>query len=186
MRRDFTTRRRSILGSLIFLLLADVALATYSWLLASEMQTPREQAVRQALRLKLLQTNIADSQKIRNDTPNTQKDCEKFEQSLLPASTGDFSVSSEIGAVAKKTGVRLESLSFKRTAIPERGVTEVGIESIIDGDYRSVIPFLNGLQRSASIYVIESLTLAPERSSQGSSNLIKLGLHLKTYFRTGA
>jgi Tfp pilus assembly protein PilO len=186
MRRDFTTRRRTILACLVVLLLADLALAGYSWQLASSPEMPREQSARQALRLKLLQKNIEEAQRIKADMPTTQKECEKFEQSLLPSSTGYFSLSSELGGIAKKSGVQLEALSFKPTTIPERGMTEMVIESTINGDYRSVMQFLNGLQRSANIYEAESLTLATEKSNQGPVNLIKLELHLKTYFRTTA
>jgi len=148
MRRDFTTRRRTILGCLIVLVLADLALAGYSWQLASSPQMPREQSARQTLQLKLLQKNIEEVQKIKADMPTTQEECEKFEHSLLSSSTGYFSLSSELGAIAKKSGVQLEALSFKPTAIPERGMTEMAIEATINGDYRSVIQFLNGLQRS--------------------------------------
>lgn len=186
MRRDFTTRRRLILGALILLIAADLALAAYTWQLSSAPQTPRELPVRQALQLKLLQKNIEEAQKIKEETPATQRDCEKFEQSLLPASTGYSSLSSELDAIAKKSGVRLEALSFKPTAIPERGMIEMAIESTINGDYRSVMEFLNGLQRSANIYEVESLNLATEKSLHGPANAIKLSLHLKTYFRAKA
>lgn len=185
MRHDFTTRRRTILGALIFLLLADVALAAYSWQLSSP-QISREESAREILRLKLLRKSIADAQKIKEETPATQKDCEKFENSLLPAGSGYSSLSSELGGLAKKSGVHLENVAFKPTAIPERGMTEVAMESTINGDYRSVIQFLNDLQRSANIYEIQSLTLANEKSNQGPANVIKVGLHLKTYFRTAA
>ena len=184
MRRDFTTRRRTILACLILLLLADLALA--GWQLLSSPQMPREQSARQALQLKLLQKNIEEVQKIKADMPTTQKECEKFEKSLLPSSIGYFSLNSELDGIAKKSGVKLEALSFKPTPIPERGMTEMAIESTIKGDYRSVIQFLNGLQRSANIYEVESLSLATEKANQGPANLIKLELHLKTYFRTTA
>jgi hypothetical protein len=45
---------------------------------------------------------------------------------------------------------------------------------------------LNGLQRSASLYAVDSLTLAPETANQAAANVIKVALHLKTYFRTAA
>ena len=63
---------------------------------------------------------------------------------------------------------------------------EVAIDSTISGDYKSVILFLNGLQRSTNIYEVESLALATESAGQGPANVIKVALHLKTYFRTPA
>jgi hypothetical protein len=186
MPRDFTTRKRTILTFLVFLLIADLVLAVYSSQLVSGRQMAPGQTSKEMLQLKLLQKNIEEARKIKEEMPKTKKDCEKFEQSLLPSSAGFFSLSSDLGATARKSGVKLDTLSFKPTAIPERGMTEMTIESTINGDYRSVIQFLNGLQRSANNYVVESLTLATEGSKQGPANVIKLELHLKTYFRTAA
>jgi hypothetical protein len=186
MQRDFTTRRRTILGFVTFLLLADVGLAAYSWELATAPHASSAQFERIGLQLKMLQADITRAQKIKNDMPNIQKDCEQFEKSLLAASSASSSLSSELGNVAKKSGVRLEEFSFKPTAIPERGMTEVAIDSTITGDYKSVIQFLNGLQRSNNNYIVESLTLATNNSNQGPVNVIKVGLHLKTYLRATA
>jgi hypothetical protein len=182
MQRDFTTRKRTILGFVTFLLLADAGLAAYSYELAAPHATEK-QVSQMALQLKMLQADISRAQKIKNDMPNIQKDCEKFEKSLLAASSASSSLSSELGSVAKKSGVRLEDLTFKPTAVPERGMTEVAIDSTITGDYKSVIQFLNGLQRSNNNYIVESLTLATDNSNQGPANVIKVGLHLKTYLR---
>jgi hypothetical protein len=186
MQRDFTTRKRAIVGFVTILLLADVGLAAYSYELATAPRASAERFKQMAIQIKMNQAEITRAQKIKNDTPNIQKDCEKFEKSLLAASSGSSSLSSELGSVAKKSGVRLEDLTFKPTAIPERGMTEVAIDSTITGDYKSVIQFLNGLQRSNNNYIVGSLTLATDNSNQGPANVIKVGLHLKTYLRATA
>ena len=186
MPRDFTTRKRAILGGLTCLLAADLALAVYSWQLASEPLTTEPQFSKQEMRLKVLEAPIARAQRIREDLPRTQRECETFERLLLPSSTGYSSVTSELGEIAKKSGVTQQGTSFKPTPIPERGLTEVAMESTIEGDYKNVILFLNGLQRSANIYEVESLTLGQPSGNKGPANVIKVGLHLKTYFRTAA
>ncbi len=178
MPRDFTTRKRAILGGIICLVLADLALAYYNSQLASETLTTPEQFSKQEMGLKKLEAPIARARKIREEMPDTQRECEQFERMLLLARSGYSSVSSELVEIAKKSGVRLEGVSFKRTPIPERRLTEVAMEN--------VILFLNGLQRSANIYEVESLTLAPQKDNKGPANVIKVGLHLKTYFRTSA
>ena len=185
MPRDFTTRKRAILGALTCLVAADLALAAYSWQLASEPLTTEEFSKQEKL-LKKMEAPIARAQQIQEDMPATQRECEKFEGLLLPASNGYSSVTSELGAIAKKSGVSQEGTSFKPTPIPERGLTEVAMESTIEGDYKNVILFLNGLQRSPNMYEVESLTLAPPSGNKGPANVIKVGLHLKTYFRTAA
>ncbi|HKW34711.1 MAG TPA: type 4a pilus biogenesis protein PilO [Candidatus Acidoferrum sp.] len=186
MARDFTTRKRTILGGVICLVAADLVLAGYSYQLSSQPLTTAPVFVRQEDYLKKLKASVARAEQIREDMPNTQRDCEKFERMLLPASSGYSSVSSELSEIAKKSGVNVQGVGFKTTPVPERGLTEVVMESTIEGDYKNVILFLNGLQRSANIYEVESLALAPQKDNKGPANVIKVGLHLKTYFRAGA
>jgi Tfp pilus assembly protein PilO len=186
MTRDFKTRKRAILAGVICLVAADLALAAYSYQLTSQPLTTGSVFTRQEDYVKKLKASVERAEQIREDMPNTQRDCEKFEHMLLPASTGYSSVLSELRDVAKKSGVRPPDVGFKPTAVSSRGLIEVAMESTIEGDYRNVILFLNGLQRSANIYEVESLALAPQKDNKGPVNVIKVGLHLKTYFRAGA
>jgi type II secretion system (T2SS) protein M len=189
MRRDFTSRKRIILGGLTLLILADVALAAYSQHLSSVSRAPQHHA-REITQQDLLRADIQRAQRIRDSIPAIQKDCERFEQSLFPASSGYSSVRAELGSIARKNGSRLDGISFKPTDIANRGMTEIAIDATVDGDYKSVIGFLNGLQRSTSLYAVDSLALAPENTNQNAiqtpTHVIKVALHLKTYFRTGA
>jgi type IV pilus assembly protein PilO len=181
---DFSARKQMILGGVILLALADVALGLYSWELASAPQTPQQQYAQQSMQLKVLKGDIERAQKIRSDIPSTQKDCDRFEQSLFPVSTGYSSVTSELGDMAKKTGVQLEDVAFKQDSESHK-IVEVVIDATINGDYKNVVAFLNAVQRSNSTYAMDSLTLGSE-NSQGPAGFIKVAVHLKTYFRTTA
>ncbi len=186
MRRDFALRKRIILAGVILLVLADVALAAYSWELSSAPHAPQQQLAVETRQHDLLKADIKRAQDIRDNIPAIQKDCDHFEQSLLPASSGYSAVRSELGAIARKSGIQLEDQAFKQTEISNRGITEVAIDATVNGDYKSVIGFLNGLQRSANLYEVDGLVLASENANQASTNVIKVALHLKTYFRTAA
>ena len=186
MRRDFTMRRQIILTGVTFLVLADVALGVYAWDLSNAAHAPQQQIAVENRQRDLLRADIKRAQDIRNDIPAIQKDCDRFEQSLFSASSGYSAVRSELGATAKKSGIRLDDLGFKETKVPDRGVTEVIVDVTVTGDYKSVITFLNGLQRSASLYAVDDLTLGSDNANQASSNTIRVALHLRTYFRTAA
>lgn len=186
MRRNFTFRKQAILAGVALLVLLDVALAIYSWQLASAPQTPREQFSVELKQHDLLKADIKRAQDIRDKIPAIQKDCEKFEQSLFPASSGYSAVTSELGGIAKKSGIALEDLAFRQTEIVSRGATEVAIDATVNGDYKSVIQFLNAVQRSGNLYEVDTLALATENAGQGLSGVIKVSLHLKTYFRTAS
>jgi Tfp pilus assembly protein PilO len=186
MRRDFTFRKPIILAAVILLVLADLALAAYGWQLSSAPRAPQEQLAVEIKQHDLLKADIKRAQAIRDNIPAIQKDCDHFEQSLFPASSGYSAVRSELGGIAGKSGIQLDALTFKESKIANRGMTEVSIDVTVNGGYKSVIGFLNGLQRSANLYEVDSLTLASENANQGSANVIRVALHLRTYFRTAA
>ena len=123
MRRDFTLRRRIILVGVVLLVLADIGLAVYSWQLGSGPHAPKEEFAAQSKQHDLLKKSIDDAQKIRDNIPVIQKDCDHFEQSLFPASAGYSAVRSELGDAAKKSGIYIEDLSFKQAEISNRGMT---------------------------------------------------------------
>jgi Tfp pilus assembly protein PilO len=183
MQRDFTFRRQAILAGLVLLVLADVTLAVYSWQLASAPQTPQQQFTLETQQHDMLKGDIRHAQGIRDKIPAIQVQFDQIEKSFRPASSGYSAVRSELGEIGKKAGIQLEDLSFKQTEIANRGMTEVLIDATINGDYKSVIHFLNGVQRSTN-YEVDNLTLAADNSNQGASGVIKVSLHLKTYFRT--
>jgi hypothetical protein len=65
-------------------------------------------------------------------------------------------------------------------------MTQVLVDATVVGDYKNVIQFLNGVQRSPNLYEVDALVLATENVNQAPSGAIKVALHLKTYFRTAS
>lgn len=184
MKRNVTLQKRMVIGLLALLVLADVALAAYSWQLTSAPQTPQQELALQTKQLEVLRADIKRGESIRQLTPAIQRDCERFEQSLLSESDGYSSVTAELDAVAKKAGAQIESRDFKKKEIPNRSVEEVAIDITVNGEYTSVVRFLNGLQRSQNIYAVDGLALASDTQNQGANGPIKVSVHMKTYFRT--
>lgn len=181
MRRDFRFEKRATLLGLVLLVAADIALAAYSWNFAS---SPRPQQDLAALTRNrdLLRADIARAQDIRKKMPAIQKDCDQFEESLYPATTGYSSVSSELGAIAKKAGLQIDS-SFRQQDVKGRPLREVEIESTVIGSYAGVVHFLNGLQRSNVVYAVEGLAAKSESGPQGATGQVRVTIHIKTYFR---
>ena len=188
MHRDFTFRRRAIMTFMGALLLADLALAGYSWHMAASPKTPEETLARQTRQLKVLSGEIDRAAKIKADLPATMTDCDRFERSLLPADTGYSTVSAELGDLAKKSGLNMQGVSFHQTGVKDRPLYLVDMDAQVNGSYESVVHFINGLQRSNDIYVVESLALASDTKTggPGSGDLLHVTLRMRTYFRTNA
>jgi Tfp pilus assembly protein PilO len=183
MRHDFTLERRAILLGLVLLVAADVALAVYGWNLSSA-RPPQEDLAIITRNRDLLRADIARAQDIRQKIPAIQKDCDQFEQSLYPANTGYSSVSGELGSIASKAGLQLESRSFLQTEVKGRDLEQVDIEAVVTGSYSGVVRFLNGLQRSNNVYAVEALQGKSDQGQQASRGEVRVSMHIKTYFRT--
>jgi Tfp pilus assembly protein PilO len=183
MKRDANLQKRLVIGGLALLVLADVALATYSWKLSSAGRTPQQELALQTKQLEVLRADIKRGESIRQLTPAIQKDCDRFEHSLLPVTSGYSAVSAELDAIARKAGARIEDRSFKQKEIPNRGMQEVSIDITVNGEYTGVVHFLNGLQRSENLYAVDGLALAGDSQNQGANAPIRVTVHMKTYFR---
>lgn len=185
MKRDVKLQKRMIIGALGLLVLADVALAAYSWQLSSAPRTPQQELAGQNKELELLRADTKRGEAIRQLTPAIQRDCDRFEQSLLPVGVGYSTVSAELDEIAKKAGAQIETREFKQKEIPNRALQEVSIDITVDGEYTSIVRFLNGLQRSQNLYAVDGLALAGETQNQGATGALRVAVHMRTYFRAG-
>jgi Tfp pilus assembly protein PilO len=182
MRRDFKIKKNVIVLLVVSLIAADVALGFYSWSLASA-QSAKQELVLMTRNRDLLKKDIQRAQEIRGRIPVIQKDCDAFEHSLFPESTGYSAVSAELGALAAKSGLRLDSRSFNPKTVKGRDLTELAINAQVTGDYHGVVRFLNGLQRSTNFYAVEGLSAHSSARLQGASGALQVTVHIKTYFR---
>ncbi|MGA2813613.1 MAG: hypothetical protein ABSG16_19595 [Candidatus Acidiferrum sp.] len=183
MPRDFALQKRLILTGLGLLVAADLALAAYSWRLASSPHTPKQQLDQERKELDLLRADIRRAQSIREKIPATQQDCDKFEHSLKLAGSGYSAISTELGAAADKASLRIDDLSFKQKGIPSRNMDVVDMDATVTGEYVSVVRFLNTLQRSENLYEVDALSVTGDSQSHTGNGPVRVVLHMKTYFR---
>lgn len=129
---------------------------------------------------KRVEANLDEAETIRRKLPQIERDCDRFlTADLLGSSTGYSDVVADLGAVAKRSGLRASGIRFQQKDLPKRGVSEVGVTTVVEGDYPSLVRFINGLERSKNFYLLDSLALA---SGPGTGN-IRLNVSLRTYFR---
>ena len=177
------TWKKWVGAAVALLLLADLGLAVLLVQLSRQspdgMRLERDRLARQE---QLLKADVARGQKIQVSLPQVGKDCDDFyRQSFLDATTGYSAVETDLGGIAAKAGLKTSGLTFKATPVKDRGVTEISISTSVEGDYPTVIQFVNGLERSKNFYLLNNLSLT---SAMGGR--IKLQLELHTYFRTNA
>jgi len=182
MTSDFKVRKRLIVGALALLALADVGLIAYAIQNAGDSGAPQLRLAQEARTLKLLRADVERAQKIRKEIPAIQADCEKFERSMAPSSAAYSTVVAELGETAKKAGVRMEGVTFHETQISDKPFSQIGIEATVEGPYANVVRFLNGLQTSSALYIVNELGLAS--GTQNTSGSLHVSVRMATYFRT--
>lgn len=127
-----------------------------------------------------LAKDVRHAREIRKRLPAVQGQCDRFfREQLQPTTKGYSAVVADLGGLAGKAGLRTSGVSFRQHVVENRGVVEVGVSAAVEGDYPSLVRFINGLERSKNFYVMESLTL-----ESGTAGTVRLNLQLKTYFRS--
>jgi hypothetical protein len=177
----FRVWKRWVQGAVALLLLLNLGLVLSIWRAAeSAPQAQRDERDRLAAQARLMAADVGRAQAIRQRLPQKGRECDQFyAEELVPASSGYSTLVSDLGEIAGHAGLKTNIVGFKQKELAERGVTEVKITAAVEGDYPSLIRFINGLERSKNFYLLDQLTLAS--SSTGG---IKLNMELRTYFRS--
>ena len=106
-------------------------------------------------------------------------DADKFSERRLPFAYSQ--VAGELGALAKKQGVKLTRVQYSEAPVLEGGagaLTEVRMDASLSGDYRPLVVFINGLERNKMFFLINGVTLTGQQSGT-----VGLRLKLTTYLR---
>jgi type IV pilus assembly protein PilO len=108
------------------------------------------------------------------------KDADKFYKQRLPFA--DSQVAGEVGALAKKQGVKLTRVQYAHSPVMDGtagALTEARMDASLSGDYRPLVLFINSLERDKMFFLITGLTLTGQQSGT-----VGLRLRLTTYLRS--
>jgi hypothetical protein len=104
-------------------------------------------------------------------------DADTFYATRLPY--GYSEVAAELGVLTKKSGVHLGQVHYTQAAVPGvSALTEVRMDSIISGDYRPIVLFINAIERDKQFFVINGINLTGQQTGQ-----VNLRLRMTTYLR---
>jgi hypothetical protein len=181
--RDFTLQRKLIIGGLAVLLLADGALAYLSMKMAVPRNVREKTIATQNREAALIRGDIERARSIQREMPEVLKQFDEFEGTLLPSSKGYSVLSQEMAEYAKASHVMVEDVKFKEKDVEKRNLSEVIIESTVSGDYNGIVVFLNHLQRSKNVYIVDDLAVDSQNQQQGPPGSLRVNLHVRTYFR---
>ncbi|HEY4839505.1 MAG TPA: GspMb/PilO family protein [Candidatus Acidoferrales bacterium] len=174
------SRKNAIRIIIGLILLADIALIGVNWKLSSEQGNPADELRALRIRRDLMTADIRRAEAIRASLPAVQTETAGFmEKDLRPTGAWSSTITDDLGALAKESGLLLTTSHFREKSIDKRGVDEITISVTMQGAYPSLVSFINALERSKNFYLLDSLTL-----DTGSEGTLKLNLELRTYFRS--
>jgi Tfp pilus assembly protein PilO len=161
-------------------LVVDVALIAINWQMITSPRAPKDTLMLLRREDGLYRADLARAVQIRQQLPDVEhQDDEFFSGRLHPEGTGYSALVDDLGTLAQNSGLQAENWSFRQHDADKRGVVQIDIGTVINGDYSSVVRFIDSLQRSDSFYILDGMSLA-----QGSTGQLRLNLQLRTYFRT--
>jgi type IV pilus assembly protein PilO len=108
------------------------------------------------------------------------KDSDKFYKQRLPFANSE--VAGELGALAKKQGVKLTRVQYAYSPVLEGTageLTEARMDASLNGDYRPLVLFVNSLERDKMFFLITGVTLTGQQSGT-----VGLRVRLTTYLRS--
>jgi Tfp pilus assembly protein PilO len=180
---DFTTKKRLIIIGLVALFLADVSFFYFNSKLSAPASV-RQQALTNASRqLALVKADIERASKIRATIPDILKRFDQFETTLLPASKGYSVLSQELDDYAHDSHLIVENTQYHPKDVSGRNLTELTMEAEVTGDYNGIVTFLNRLQRSKNVYIVDSLAVDTASTEGRPTGTLRVTLHMRTYFR---
>jgi Tfp pilus assembly protein PilO len=180
---NFYLKKRIILTLLGVLLVVDGALAYVNLKMSSARETPQQTLATQTRLAKLMKADVERAAGIQKNIPQVLKQFDEFEANLPPASKGSSAISEELNGFAADTHLLIADLKYRQKELADRNLNEVEIDATVAGDYNGIVRFVNHLQRSKNVYIVDTLQLATDSTGQGPANLLRINLHLRTYFR---
>jgi Tfp pilus assembly protein PilO len=165
---------------LAVILLADAVLLGVQWRLNGSPHVQPGDLNRLSMMEKQYRADNARLERFRTELPADEKQWDEFFNSHFhPAGAGYSAISEDLGGLSRSAGLNSDAITFHQHAPDARGLMQVDISTSIEGDYGSLVQFLDKLEHSENFYVLDSLALASD--TQGR---LRLNVQLRTYFRT--
>jgi Tfp pilus assembly protein PilO len=173
-------RNNMIRTVLAIILLADAVLIGVQWKLNSSPHIQSGDLNRLGMMEKQYRADNTRLERFKTELPADEKQWDEFFTTHFhPAGAGYSAISEDLGGLSRSAGLRSDTISFHQHPADARGLMQVDISTAVEGDYDSLVQFLNKLEHSDNFYVLDSLALAS--SSLGK---LRLNVQLRTYFRT--
>src|ERR1700730_13204463 len=146
---------------LSLILVLDVVLLGVNYRLNGGPRVAPDEVKHLELLEKSYRADNARLNKFRAELPTDEKQWDEFFTThFRPLASGYSAVSEDLGQLSHSAGLRTDSIAFHQHNPDARGLIEIEITTAVEGDYESLVNFLDKLEHSEHFFVLDSLALA--------------------------
>lgn len=173
-RENLLTFLNAHLLVVLILAIANIVLFTRLALAWNTLRTDSTEQIQQyQANLKTLELQTAPLRGLPVKVETSQKDAAAFYSKRMPSNYS--SISSELVQLADENHIRQAHLTYTPTpALP--GLVQVALDASLSGEYAPIMRYINGVERSKLLFVINGLTFAGQ---QGGN--VNVRLRMTTY-----
>jgi Tfp pilus assembly protein PilO len=180
MNRKFELRKTIVRWALVVAVVLDLGLVGLNWRMARAPHAPAGELARLNRQREMMEGDLRRGDEIQKELPAIAlQDDRFFHEQFRPLPTGYSDLVADLNSLAVQAGLHVDSTTFDQHSADSHGIVQVNISESVEGNYQSLITFLNALQRSKNFYILDGLGL----SSSMAGN-VRLSLQLRTFFRT--
>jgi Tfp pilus assembly protein PilO len=179
---DIRETRRRVMTALVVLIVLDVA-AVAVLLSPIGMQKSRNQMQIAELQRDLQQKTkeVAPLQGIDKKVEEAKQQVNDFFATRMP--TRYSQIADELTRLAKENHVDLSTVHYGMEDTDLNDTRRVVMDASLAGDYTQVVRFINALERSKMLFLVDGITLGEEQRTSGA---VRLSIKLETYMKAGA
>lgn len=184
---NITSARRILLAVLVVLLIADVAAIAVLLSPAGRSRQAREQEY-EAVRAKLIEKRkeALPARDMDKKLDIARQEIAAFYDNRLPAHYSEISQS--LNKLAEQTHVQVVGIKYEPKPAEIPGLTMVQIGITVRGNYTDQMEFMNALERSKLLYVVNGIgfggTQAGPQQAKGGPDTLNVQVSINTFMRS--
>lgn len=169
MNRKLEIRKRIVRVALIVAVAVDLGLVGLIWHMNRSPHAPEGELARLDDQRKMMEGDLRRGDEIERDLPAIEKEDDVFfHEQFRPLPTGYSALVADLDSLTEQAGLHADSTTWRQAPADAHGVVQVNISESVEGNYQSLVTFLNALQRSKNFYILDGLGLTPARKATSS------------------
>jgi type IV pilus assembly protein PilO len=179
---DIRDTRRKMMTALIVLVVLDVAALGVLLSPIGTQSGNRQMQVGQMQReLQARTAEVAPLQGIDKKVEEAKKQVNDFFATRLPSRYSQ--IADELGKIAQENHVQFATVHYTTEDTDIKDTSRVLVDASLAGDYAQVVKFINALERSKTLFLVDGVSLGQESTGGGA---VRLSIKLETYMNSGA